>query len=383
MGGFVLGNYPKVMIGCPVGIGRSYILPTYLSKLTELDYPKNKIHIALLFNYPKSEGQVAVPHTAIKQPSIDKSEIQRIRGILKKFKRKTRRQYDKVTIHEYQGNYEDRLIQGRRALGRWMEYFAELRNKWIGMRRPQDQYIFSVDSDILIPKHSLKSLISHKKPIVSMLLANGPISDPYISPNLIDNFLLPYTTTYPGVNNDFIMRAHAAGQMAFNVMMKYSRIKSGRDSFDNVNYRHVHPAELHVREIQNYDRNIYYDNLRNIPELGPWTVPQRYGDLCDVDMTGAAYLIRKDVLDAGVVYGYHHQGEDCHFSAMAQDKGFSLHCDYNVRADHIMNEEIWNGYLQSKAMRVVGFKPPKGETFKPPVEEEKTVSVVLDKVGNI
>lgn len=381
-------NYPHVMIGCPIGVGRSYILPHYLERLTKLDYPKKKIHIAFLFNYPRSEGEIAVPHSAIHQtPQTNKDEIENIRTILKKFKRKTRKQYRKISIHEYQGNYEDRTIQGRRALGRWMEYFAEIRNKWTGMRDPKDEYIFSVDSDILIPEDSLKKLVSHKLPIVSLLIANGPIQDPHISPNLIDNFLLPYTVAYPGVNQDFIMRAHASGQMAFNVMMKYSRVKGGRDEYDNVNYRHIHPAELHCREIQNYDKRVYMDNLKNIPELGPWMVPQRYGQLCEVDMTGAVYLIHHKVLDSGVEYGYHHQGEDCHFSAMAQDKGFTLHCDYNVRADHIMNSSIYRDYLASRRMRVVGYRPPEGEGKRvKPVHKKADLSslpVVLEQVAKI
>jgi len=35
-----------------------------------------------------------------------------------------------------------------------------------------DQYIFSVDSDILLPSYSLKRLLSHKKDIVSLLIYN-------------------------------------------------------------------------------------------------------------------------------------------------------------------------------------------------------------------
>jgi len=371
---------PNVMIGCPVGPGRSYVLPLYLKHIYDLDYPKKKIHIAILFNHPKRDAQVAVPHSTLNQPTVNnEDEVGKIRNILRTFKRKTKSEYRKITIHEYTGNYEDRTIQGRRALGRWMEYFASIRNHWIRMRKPVDEYVFSVDSDILVPKDSLKRLISHRLDIVSLLLANGPVTDPYISTNRLDNFLLPYNITYGGVHPHFISRANMTGKMAFNVMMEYdSPVRNPRNKYDSTNYRHVDPAELHVRETLNYDSEVYYDNLENHPNLGPWTVPQRYGELAEVDMTGAAYLIHRKVLDSGVMYGFHHQGEDCYFCNMAKEHGFKLHCDYTVRADHIMSEEVYRNYVQTKQLRVLGF-PNKG---KPKLVNglESNVEVVLEKV---
>jgi hypothetical protein len=363
-------------------VGKSFILPTYLQHLNQLDYPKKHIHIAILFNHPNKEDKVAVPHTTINQKATPSDEVTKIRQILKTFKRKTRKQYGKISIHEYTGNYEDRTIQGQRAMGRWMEYFAEIRNEWIRMRRPKDDYIFSIDSDILVPKNSLKQLLSHDKDIISLLLANGPVRDPYISPNRLDNFLLPYNVTYGGIHTDFISRVNATGRMAFNVMMKYNTTTSEgvRNEYDHVNYRHVDPAELHVRETLNYDPQIYYKHLKHYPDLGPWTVPQRYGELTEVDMTGAAYLIKREVLDNGVEYGYHHQGEDCFFSALAQDKGFKLYCDYNIRANHIMNEGVYRDYLGSKQLRFNGYK--KDEKPKPPEDGIKeSLPVCLELVN--
>lgn len=377
-------NKPNIMIGCPLSTGRSYVLNDYLNHIHELEYPKGNIHIAFLFNYPHSKGEVAVPHTTInQQPTSNREdEVKKIRNILRNFKNKTKKEYRKISIHEYEGNYEDRHIQGRRALGRWMDYFAAIRNKWIQMRTPTDDYLFSVDSDILVPRDSLKRLLEHNVDIISLLLANGPIQDPYISPNRLDNFLLPFTITYHGVNPEFIDRVYLNGRMAFNIMNKYADNGVGRNRYDTMNYRHVDPAELHVREIQNYDKEFYHQNLKGRLDLGPWTVPQRYGPLVEVDMTGAAYLIKREVLDKGVEYGYAHQGEDCYFCAMAQEKGFKIYCDYNIRANHIMNEEIWRGWQASKRMRVVGFKPPKGEKQpKPKIDDlDSTVPVILNKV---
>ena len=369
------------MIGCPLGVGRSFVLPTYLKHLHDLDYPKKKIHIAFLFNYPKSDGQIAVPHTTINQQSNNTGEIERIREILQAFKRKTQKEYRHVSIHEYTGNYEDRTIQGRRALGRWMEYFAEIRNHWIDMRCEKDEYVFSVDSDILVPQDSLKRLLKHDKDIVSLLLANGPVQDPYISPNRLDNALLPYTTVHGGIYPSFIDRCNTTGRMAFNVMMRYSTITHDnvRNEYDRINYRHIDPAELHCREVMNYKPDIYFDNLKTNHTLGPWTLPTRYGELPEVDMTGAAYLIKRDVLDRGVRYGFHHQGEDCFFSCMAQKNGFKLYCDYTVRANHIMNEQVYHDYLATQQLRVIGMPQPRGVK---PVNPVSNVDVELVKVNS-
>lgn len=383
IGGMFMDEYPQIMIGCPVGVGRSYVLSEYLNHIYNLDYPKKKIHIALLFNHPKQDSQIAVPHGTMNQPSTPTDETSRIREILRAFKRKAENKYHKITIVEYEGNYEDRTIQGRRAQGRWMDYFAEIRNEWIGLRCPEDRYVFSVDSDILVPRDSLKRLLGHGVDVVSLLIANGQINDPFISPNRIDNFLNPYTVVYPGVNPHYIARSNSVGVMAFNVMMKYPlRVRRPRNKYDQFNYRHVDPAELHVREVLNYDKEFYDEHLHNIPDLGPWTVPTRYGRLVEVDMTGACYLIDSKVLDAGVKYGFHHQGEDCFFCAMAQEYGFKLYCDYTLRADHIMSEQIFHSWKASKGLRVLGFRPDrvKSKTRLPGAGLESSVPVVLEKV---
>lgn len=379
----IKGKCPEVMIGCPISTGRSYILQEYLKHLYELDYPKKKIHIAFLFNHPKSGERVAVPQGAMNQPTYKDDEVDQIRRTLQNFKRRTRKQYRKISIHEYAGNYEDRTIQGRRALGRWMDYFAEIRNKFVGMRDKKDDYVFSVDSDILIPKDSLKRLLEHNVDICSLLIANGPITNPHISPNRLENFMLPFILGYGGVATQLLDFIGQNGRMAFNVMMKYNTVKTGVNNYDTVNYRHVDPAELHVREaVLNYDSGVYFDNLKSTlksyPELGPWRTPRRYGPLVEVDMTGACYLIDSKVLDDGVEYGFHHQGEDCYFSAMAQEHGFKLFCDYTLKASHIMNEEVYRAYLMSKALRVVGLPQP-----EKPVDlggMQSTMPVHLEKV---
>jgi len=279
------------MMGCPISIGRSYLLPFYLDHLYQQEYPRKHIHIAFLFNYPKKDTDIAVPQGALHQQAMPRDqEVEKIRSILENFKKKKENEYRKITIHEYEGNYEDRNIQGRRAQGRWMDYFAEIRNKFIDLRDEEDDYVFSVDSDVFISKESLKQLVSHNLDIVSLLIANGPIHDPYISPNRLENFLLPYIIC-TARHQTFIDRVHLTGSMAFNVMMKYMEGGNGLNKYDEWNYKHIDPAELHVRELFNYDPQIYNDNLKCRLDIGPELIPQRYGPLAEVDMTGAAYLI--------------------------------------------------------------------------------------------
>jgi glycosyltransferase involved in cell wall biosynthesis len=60
--------------------------------------------------------------------------------------------------------------------------------------------------------------------------------------------------------------------------------------------------------------------------------------LMPVDITGAAYLIHKSVIEAGVCYGFHQSGEDIYFCNLAFDKGFEIFCDTSVKTEHDMRE---------------------------------------------
>jgi hypothetical protein len=52
-------------------------------------------------------------------------------------------------------------------------HLANLRNRMIEQFLQTDnEYLFSVDTDILMPAHGLRQLLTHQKPICSMLLCN-------------------------------------------------------------------------------------------------------------------------------------------------------------------------------------------------------------------
>lgn len=134
---------------------------------------------------------------------------------------------------------------------------ANLRNRLLDEFLKSDcDYLLSIDTDIIIPKGSIKQLIDNDKDICSMLLRNNP---------------------------------HI---MAHNIM------NNG-----------VH--------------------LKKIP-LG--VIP--------VDLTGAVYLIKREVVEAGCRYAFHRQGEDFPFCGTAKKKGFEIYCDTRLRPIHAFEKGV-------------------------------------------
>jgi GT2 family glycosyltransferase len=58
-------------------------------------------------------------------------------------------------------------------------------------------------------------------------------------------------------------------------------------------------------------------------------------DLFQVDVTGAIYLLKKEVCEQ-VRYGFDPQGEDVYFCLQAKEKGFEIWANSNVYAQHVM-----------------------------------------------
>jgi hypothetical protein len=57
-----------------------------------------------------------------------------------------------------------------------------------------------------------------------------------------------------------------------------------------------------------------------------------------VDCTGAAYLIKRAVIEAGVRYSSQRGGEDIAFCEVAASRGFNIFCDGRVECLHLMRE---------------------------------------------
>ncbi|SOC34971.1 methyltransferase domain-containing protein [Ureibacillus acetophenoni] len=59
-----------------------------------------------------------------------------------------------------------------------------------------------------------------------------------------------------------------------------------------------------------------------------------------VDMTGAVYLIKREVIESGVGYAYDPKGEDVPFCRSAINAGFELYCDTRLRPIHVYEPNL-------------------------------------------
>lgn len=136
----------KVMIGCPVR-NRAWILPLYLKALDNMDYPQHYREYCFIVNNSIDNTEALLREFALNSPARVKIEIV---------------------------NFEDAggFIRGEYRFKK----LAYLRNILLNQFMLSDcTYLFSVDSDILVPPHALSALISHQCDIVSALVPNGHI----------------------------------------------------------------------------------------------------------------------------------------------------------------------------------------------------------------
>lgn len=143
------------MIGAPIQRNREWIIQDYLNHIYDLDYPKKDIHIAFFVN--------GAP--------MDKTG-----EYIFEFKSKFGDQYAWCDIWTMG---DDKCDLGR--VNRDYSHFAHIRNLWLSMRRRSDTHILSIDSDILVPKHTLTTLLSKDLDIVSAPILNFdcPIGQQY------------------------------------------------------------------------------------------------------------------------------------------------------------------------------------------------------------
>lgn len=132
-----------IMVGCPVR-NRDWIIEDYLQAIENQEIPKKEIHLAfLLDNSTDNTGCI--------------------------IKRKTKNAgYKKVDIFTLQSDsYYDRKEN------RDFTHLAEVRNKWLAMRRKLDEYIVSIDSDVILKDDdAIARMISTELPIISAPVLN-------------------------------------------------------------------------------------------------------------------------------------------------------------------------------------------------------------------
>lgn len=140
----------EVMIGCPVR-NRAWILPFYLKAMQALNYPRVKLQYCFVLNN-----------------STDRSQ-----EILEAFARQNNTAIVVCDQEKPQG-----VERGYYSLAN----LASLRNTLLSQFLESGaDYLFSVDSDILVPADSLSRLVANNRDIVAMLVCNGhQVGDPGI-----------------------------------------------------------------------------------------------------------------------------------------------------------------------------------------------------------
>lgn len=226
----------KVMIGCPLR-DRAWVLPRYLDSLEKLGKSQCQVQYAFIINDCSDHSPRILAEFSDRQPDM-------VRLIEKNY--------------DAPGGYR----RGQYNFGR----LAQLRNLLLNVFLQSDcDYLFSLDSDILVPANTLTQLLTDDCDIVSALVCNG----------------------------------HEIGD----------------DGIYNVLKRESDGSYVHIR---NFPRD------RIFP----------------VDCTGAAYLIKRAVIAAGVRYSSRRGGEDIAFCEDAASRGFNIFCDGRVECSHLMQEGI-------------------------------------------
>lgn len=223
----------KVMIGCPVR-NRAWILPRYLEALEAMDYPHQDREYCFIVNN-----------------STDGTET-----LLHQFARNA---FSPVKICVVNFNHPRGEQRGEYCF----KNLAYLRNLLLNQFVLSEcSYLFSVDSDIIVPPHALSSLIEHGCDIISALVPNGEL--------LKDGKI-------------------------FNILRKAG------------NGRYVH--------IKDFPRE----------------------KILEVDVTGAACLIHRRVIERGARYSDIYGAEDIGFCEEARSLGFKIFCAPFVECEHVMS----------------------------------------------
>lgn len=134
----------KVMIGCPVR-NRAWILPRYLDSLQKLQYPEEYIEYCFIINDSTDETLQILTRFAQEQSS-------RVRLVT-------------VNLGPARGH-----LRGEYSFSR----LACLRNRLLDeFLRSSCDYLFSLDSDILVSPFALTCLLEARCEIISALVCNG------------------------------------------------------------------------------------------------------------------------------------------------------------------------------------------------------------------
>lgn len=203
-------NYPKIAIGCPVK-NREWILPKYLKALDNIVYP-NKEYIFLENNSSDKSAEILFAN---------------VPGSNYKIKR--------ITTDSSVG--EDRTHYGLN----FYEHLANIRNKFLDLflNSSNASYLFSCDSDIIVPPNILEELLRHanENTIVGCAISNitGKELDGKIPGNfmrLTPQKLMVHVMDYPKkglLDVDVIGACYLIPRKAIEDGIKYAPNVQGED----------------------------------------------------------------------------------------------------------------------------------------------------------
>lgn len=218
-----------IMVGCPIHSRVEYV-DGYMDWLFNLNFPHDKLRVVFLVNNA---------HDGTLEKLLD-------------YQREESSTFNAFDVY-VAPDFPDFVPYPRNY-----SLYAQLRNRWLSYRHNED-YVFSVDSDITVEPDSLKKLIKRDKDICSIAV----------------------NTADPSYH-------------VYNFMVRQN---------GHLNHSPI-PAKT----------------------------------LLEVDVTGAAYLIKKEVLNAGVEYGFHKNGEDVYFCDEAKKRGFGIYCDTSIVGKHFLGD---------------------------------------------
>lgn len=140
---------PIIMIGAPIQ-NREEIMNDYLNHIYTLNYPKDRIKLAFFINN-----------------STDKTY-----ELVKEFTDLHSHEYNETIV------WKKKVLKGKlddqTRFRRDFVLFSIVRNTFLKrILRTDFDYLYSIDSDILVPPDSLTLLLGHDKDIISALIENG------------------------------------------------------------------------------------------------------------------------------------------------------------------------------------------------------------------